>query len=209
MSAAIAQDRKHQNGSAVPPKGCTFSPTDWQAIAPFWYPVAFSHEVNDRPVAATLLDQRLVIWRTAAGLSAANDICLHRGVPLSMGHLKDDQIICKYHGFHYDASGQCSLIPANPQASIPSQLCLKTYPVKEAYGLVWTTLAGSANDEDALPFFPEWTDADYQQIVPDGISLECRCWQADGRLFRRGSFRLDSCRIFWRSQQPHCPPVRR
>ncbi|CAN5792979.1 molybdenum cofactor-independent xanthine hydroxylase subunit HpxD [soil metagenome] len=172
MSAAIAQDRKNQNGSAVYPKGCTFSPTDWTAIAPFWYPVAFSHEVKDQPVAATLLDQRLVIWRTVAGVSVANDICLHRGVPLSMGHLKDDQIICKYHGFHYDATGQCSLIPANPQASIPSQLCLKTYPVKEAYGLVWTTLAGSADDEDALPFFPEWTDADYQQIVPDSISLE-------------------------------------
>jgi vanillate O-demethylase monooxygenase subunit len=165
MVSMVAQGEK-------PPRGCTFSETDWQAIAPYWYPIAFSHEVTNQPVAAILLDQRLVIWRTDAGLSVANDICLHRGVPLSMGHLSDNQLICKYHGFHYNAAGQCSLIPANPQASIPSKLCLKTYPVKEAYGLVWTTLAGSANDAGALPDFPEWTEADYQPILPDSIDLE-------------------------------------
>ncbi|MGB3296680.1 MAG: aromatic ring-hydroxylating dioxygenase subunit alpha [Phormidesmis sp.] len=156
---------------AVYPKDCTFSEADWDAIAPFWYPIAYSHEVSSDPVAAKLLDQRLVIWRTAAGLSVANDICLHRGVPLSMGMVEQDQLICQYHGFHYGADGQCTLIPANPQASIPSKLCLKTYPVQEAYGLVWTTLMGEEN-ADALPIFPEWTDADYQQIKPDSISLE-------------------------------------
>jgi phenylpropionate dioxygenase-like ring-hydroxylating dioxygenase large terminal subunit len=167
MVSMIAQDKK-----ALRPRGCTFAEADWQAIAPFWYPIAFSHEVADQPVAATLLDQRLVIWRTEAGLSVANDICLHRGVPLSMGHLKNNQLICKYHGFHYAADGQCSLIPANPQASIPSKLCLKTYPVKEAYGLVWTTLTGSADEPDALPDFAEWTEADYQPILPDSIDVE-------------------------------------
>ncbi len=155
-----------------PPKGCTFLPADWEAIASFWYPVAFSHTIGDEPIAATLLDQRLVIWRTAAGLCIANDICLHRGVPLSMGMVENDQLICKYHGFHYNAAGQCTLIPANPSASAPSKLCLKTYPVKEAYGLVWTTLTGSANDPQALPELPEWTDADYQQILPDPIAVE-------------------------------------
>ncbi|PZO11408.1 MAG: Rieske (2Fe-2S) protein [Leptolyngbya foveolarum] len=154
------------------PGGCTFSEDDWRAIASFWYPIAYSHSVGTTPVGTTLLDQRLVIWRTATRLCVANDICLHRGVPLSMGEVKDEQLICKYHGFHYSTTGQCTLIPANPQASIPSQLCLKTYPVKEAYGLVWTTLTGSADDPDALPFFPEWTDSDYQQIQPDPIDLE-------------------------------------
>ncbi|MGB3768338.1 MAG: aromatic ring-hydroxylating dioxygenase subunit alpha [Phormidesmis sp.] len=154
------------------PSGCTFSESDWQAIAPFWYPIAYSHNINDSPVGTTLLDQRLVIWRTSTGLSVANDICLHRGVPLSMGEVQDEQLICKYHGFHYSPVGQCTLIPANPQANIPSQLCLKTYPVKEAYGLVWTTLTGNADDPDALPVFPEWLEPDYQPIKPDPIDLE-------------------------------------
>ncbi|MEM9949056.1 MAG: Rieske 2Fe-2S domain-containing protein [Cyanobacteria bacterium P01_D01_bin.36] len=153
------------------PRGCSFPESDWDVLAAFWYPIAYSHNIQAAPIATKLLDQRLVIWRTAAGISVANDICLHRGVPLSMGYLKSDQLICKYHGFHYDKTGQCTLIPANPQASIPQKLCLKTYPVKEAFGLVWTTLTGDVDDPDALPVFPEWVDADYQQIMPDAIAI--------------------------------------
>ncbi|MEL6160203.1 MAG: aromatic ring-hydroxylating dioxygenase subunit alpha [Cyanobacteria bacterium J06623_5] len=164
----------------VYPRNCTFSKQDWDAIAPFWYPIAFSRDVQSAPVATTLLDQRLVVWRTAAGLSVADDICLHRGVPLSMGHLENDQIVCKYHGFHYSAAGQCTKIPANPNAKIPAKLCLKTYPVREAYGLVWTTLTGKISNSSAnggpertdLPVYPEWETAEYQQILPDAVDLE-------------------------------------
>ncbi|MEB3232030.1 MAG: aromatic ring-hydroxylating dioxygenase subunit alpha [Leptolyngbyaceae bacterium] len=156
------------------PRNCTFSSADWDAIAPFWYPIAFSHDVTAAPVTATLLDQRLVIWRTRDGVSVANDICLHRGVPLSMGFVENDSLICKYHGFHYSTDGQCTLIPANPNASIPSKLCLTTYPVKEAYGLIWTTLRGQVSPDgaDDLPDFGEWDHSDYQQILPDSIDLE-------------------------------------
>ncbi|MBW4539972.1 MAG: aromatic ring-hydroxylating dioxygenase subunit alpha [Myxacorys chilensis ATA2-1-KO14] len=154
---------------ATYPRGCTFAPSDWDALAPFWYPIAFSREVNEQPIAATLLDQRLVIWRTSAGVSVANDLCLHRGVPLSMGHLSDDQLVCKYHGFHYAADGRCVLIPADPAASISAKLCLKTYPVKEAYGLIWTSLAGG---EPPLPEFHEWNDPHYQQILPSAVDLD-------------------------------------
>jgi hypothetical protein len=28
--------------TAVLPRGCTFTESDWRALAPFWYPVAFS-----------------------------------------------------------------------------------------------------------------------------------------------------------------------
>ena len=152
------------------PRDCTFSTGDWDAIAPFWFPVAFSHNVTDRPVAATLLDQRLVIWRTSQGVSVANDLCLHRGVPMSMGHINNDQLICKYHGFHYDAHGACTLIPANPQASIPARLCLKTYPVREAFGLIWTTLTGDGSDAN-MPHLPEWDSPDYQPILPGSIDI--------------------------------------
>ncbi|MEM6252944.1 MAG: aromatic ring-hydroxylating dioxygenase subunit alpha [Cyanobacteria bacterium P01_D01_bin.156] len=152
------------------PRGCTFANDDWDAIAPFWFPVAFSHEVNDQPVSTTLLDQRLVVWRTSQGVSVANDLCLHRGVPMSMGQVKGDQLICKYHGFHYDASGKCTLIPANPQASIPARLCLKAYPVREAYGLVWTTLTGDGSDSN-LPQLPEWDTPDYQPILPNSLDI--------------------------------------
>ena len=151
------------------PRGCTFAKSDWDVLSQFWYPIAFSHHVKDQPISATLLDQRLVIWRTTAGLSVANDICLHRGVPLSMGRVQSDQLVCKYHGFHYSSEGRCVLIPSQPDASIPPKLCLKTYPVKEAYGLIWTSLTGG--ELHSLPDFFEWEDADYQQILPNAVDL--------------------------------------
>ncbi|NJO80811.1 MAG: aromatic ring-hydroxylating dioxygenase subunit alpha [Cyanobacteria bacterium RM1_2_2] len=157
----------------VYPRGCTFAASDWDALAAFWYPIAFSREVTNQPISATLLDQRLVIWRTASGIFIANDICLHRGVPLSMGHVDGEHLICKYHGFHYSTDGRCVLVPADPNASIPAKLCLKTYPVKEAYGLIWTTLTGTGdrNGEDFLPDFHEWNNPNYQQILPEVTDL--------------------------------------
>ncbi len=53
---------------------------------------------------------------------------------------------------------------------LPSQMCLEMYPAIEAYGLVWTTLAGGT--QPVLPHFPEWDDLHYQQILPDSIFLK-------------------------------------
>ncbi len=90
----------------------TFCESDWTALAPYWYPVAFSHEVSEKPIAAQLLDERVVLYRLANGkVTAARDLCLHRGVPLSMGFLEEDTLVCAYHGFRYDGEGRCVCIP--------------------------------------------------------------------------------------------------
>jgi hypothetical protein len=43
--------------TAALPRDCTFTETDWRSLAPFWYPVAFSHEITNKPYAAHLLDE--------------------------------------------------------------------------------------------------------------------------------------------------------
>jgi vanillate O-demethylase monooxygenase subunit len=69
--------------------------------------------VAQKPIAAQLLDQRLVLYRLANGkVTAARDLCLHRGIPLSMGFLEGDRLVCAYHGFRYDGEGRCVCIPA-------------------------------------------------------------------------------------------------
>jgi phenylpropionate dioxygenase-like ring-hydroxylating dioxygenase large terminal subunit len=152
------------------PRGCTFLESDWRILANFWYPVAVSDKVVDTPVSVTLLDQKLVLYRTSQGVVAANDLCLHRGVPLSMGWVEGDDIICRYHGFRYDAKGKCIDIPAHPGAAIPPKLCLKTYPTQERYGLIWTCLSGEP--AAPLPELPEWDDDTYQNALPDPIDLK-------------------------------------
>jgi vanillate O-demethylase monooxygenase subunit len=157
--------------STALPRDCTFSESDWRALAPFWYPIAFSREVKDQPFAARLLDERLVIYRRPDGQPVvARDLCLHRGAPLSMGSIQNGVLVCKYHGFRYDANGYCVGIPAHPNAAIPPKLRLQTYPVREEYGLIWTRLVD--NGESPFPEMKEWNDPDYLTVLPDSVELK-------------------------------------
>ena len=184
------------NSAFVLPRNCTFSETDWKALAPFWYPIAFSHEVTDRPFAAKLLDERLVLFRLSDSSSVtARDLCLHRGVPLSLGRVENDELQCKYHGVGYDKSGQCKRIPAQPDAAIPARLKLTTYAVTERYGLVWVRLSVH------FPYFQEWNDPDYIQILPAWRgSRSCRK-SSSRRLSGCESFYVCSHRILWRGRK--------
>lgn len=153
------------------PRHCTFHESDWQALAPFWHPVAFSHEVTGKPFAARLLDERIVLFRLADGrVNAARDLCLHRGVPLSMGFIENDNLVCAYHGFRYDGDGRCVCIPAHPGAAIPPKLRLQSYPTEERYGLVWVRLIDDG--PRPLPDFGMWDHPDYLQVLPDSVSIQ-------------------------------------
>ena len=152
------------------PRECTFSESDWRALAPFWYAVAFSHEVTRKPYAARLLDERVVVYRLSDGsLAAAKDICFHRGAPLSLGHVEGDEIICKYHGLRYDASGRCTCIPAHPGGAISPRLHLHTFSVQEAFGLVWVRLVDDG--PRPLPVMEEWSDSSYLQVLPNSVAM--------------------------------------
>lgn len=152
------------------PRECTFTESDWRALAPFWYAVAFSHEVTSRPYAARLLDERVVVYRLSNGsLAAAKDICFHRGAPLSLGHVEGDEIICKYHGLRYDPTGRCTCIPAHPGGAISPRLRLHTFPVQEAFGLVWIRLVDDG--PRPLPVMEEWSDSTYLQVLPNSVTM--------------------------------------
>ena len=120
----------------VLPRGCTFSESDWHALASSWYPVAYSHEVEKKPYAATRLDERVVVYRLSDdALAVARDICYHRGVPLSIGYVENDDIVFKYHGLRYNREGRYVCIPAHPTGPISPRLRLDMYQVQERYGL--------------------------------------------------------------------------
>jgi phenylpropionate dioxygenase-like ring-hydroxylating dioxygenase large terminal subunit len=151
----------------APPRTSTFEDSEWRALSRFWHPVAFSASVRDKPVAARLLDERLVVFRTSAGITVARDLCLHRGARLSLGEMDGDQLVCGFHGFHYNRFGHCTRIPAHPGIAIPSKLCLQTFTCVERYGLVWVCLAGDA--AAPLPEWPEVEGGAYELIPMDPI----------------------------------------
>jgi phenylpropionate dioxygenase-like ring-hydroxylating dioxygenase large terminal subunit len=155
------------------PRNCTFDPQDWLKIAAHWYPVALTREVSYRPVAARLLDAPLVVYRAGEQVVIADDLCPHRGVPLSMGSGDADGLTCAYHGLRFGKDGRCNRIPSQPQTNIPARLNLHTYPAVERYGLVWTCLrpAAEAHDETGVPQMPHWDDPDFQQITCPSLDI--------------------------------------
>jgi phenylpropionate dioxygenase-like ring-hydroxylating dioxygenase large terminal subunit len=150
------------------PRTCTFDPDDWQKLAAHWYPVALTRDVSLRPLAAKLLDAPLVLYRSGEQVVVADDLCPHRGVPLSMGSGDGDGITCAYHGLRFGKDGRCNRIPAQPQTNIPARLHLRTYPAVERYGLVWTCLRPPSIEGAAMPDIPpmpHWDEPAFQQIT--------------------------------------------
>ncbi|WKL02569.1 Rieske 2Fe-2S domain-containing protein [Paenibacillus amylolyticus] len=130
--------------------------------------VAQATEVTDKPLAAQLLDVKLVLYRSNDQVVVAKDLCFHLRGPLSKGWVENGEIVCPYHGFRYNCEGKCTVVPAHPSSKISPKLKLIVYPAVERYGLIWTTLAGT---EEQIPSFPGWDDPDYINILPPNFDI--------------------------------------
>lgn len=75
-----------------------------------------------KPVAVTIDDTHLVLFRDGNGQAAAlADRCAHRGAPLSQGRVCDGALECPNHGWRYGADGRVVEIPALPNGSFPPE----------------------------------------------------------------------------------------
>lgn len=128
-----------------------------------WHVVARTADLSSGSVRAVrLLEQDLVLWRSATGVHVWRDLCLHRGTKLSGGRVENSCLICPYHGWQYDVSGQCVHIPAQPGQPPPAKARASAYPVAEKYGLVWVCLGEPRRE---IPEFSEWDDARFRKIL--------------------------------------------
>ena len=135
-----------------------------------WYVVGESASVTDSPFSATLLGRGFVLWRTADGsVSAAVDRCPHREALLSLGDLRDGDLVCPYHGWSFDGSGACTQIPASgPEGPIPSSAHLDLVAVRDQYGLIWLS-PGQPRGEP--PKIPEDVDPAFRRL-----NTTCETW---------------------------------
>ena len=128
-----------------------------------WHVVGRSAEITPGKLSpATIAGQDIVLWRGAKGINAWRDLCLHRGVPLSLGQLRDCRVHCAYHGWTYDEDGSCVHMPAHPSVKPPSKAKVQTYSVHEVGGLVWVCLDDNPPRFSALP---EFSDPSFRAVV--------------------------------------------
>jgi phenylpropionate dioxygenase-like ring-hydroxylating dioxygenase large terminal subunit len=115
---------------------------DSQAVINSWHPVARSVDVAVEPCLVTLLDRKVVLWRSASGsVVATPDRCPHREAPLSAGSVKDGCLSCAYHGWTFGDGGRCVDVPsAGDGVPPPPRAHLNVYECDERYGLVWVCL---------------------------------------------------------------------
>lgn len=134
----------------------------YQALHQFWHPVAYANEVDDKPQQVVLLDEKLVIARIDGKVTALADRCAHRGAALSNGMLVDNCFECPYHGWRYDAQGNCVKIPARNELVDVMKPKIPAYQVKESAGIIWVCLED--NPKFDVPAFPEFDDPNFRLI---------------------------------------------
>ncbi|MDA0239632.1 MAG: aromatic ring-hydroxylating dioxygenase subunit alpha [Proteobacteria bacterium] len=142
-----------------------------------WYAAAWSQEVGRRqPLARTVCNKSMVFWRKSDGsIAALEDACWHRLLPLSMGQLDGDDIVCHYHGLTFDGTGRCVRIPS--QDKLIKSACVRSYPVVDRYRFVWV-----------WPGDPDLADP---ALIPDMHWNDDPEWEGDGQtMFAKCDYRL-------------------
>jgi len=137
-----------------------------------WYVVAWDHEVRRELLARTILGENVVLFRTEDGCAAAlEDRCCHRHAPLSAGKLVGSTVQCGYHGFTYDRSGACVLVPSQP--SVPPGARVRSYPATERHGWIWLWMGDPASaDATLIPDLFWHTDPAWRRIG-DYFHVKC------------------------------------
>lgn len=134
---------------------------DYMALVDQWHVVTRSDQVPEgKPIAARLLGEKLVLWRSNGQINAWKDLCAHRGAPLSLGKVQGCELVCPYHGWRFNAEGRCVLVPAHPDQAPPSRSVVQRFKAIERYGFIWVSLG---TPEAEPPRLPQWDNAEYRK----------------------------------------------
>jgi phthalate 4,5-dioxygenase oxygenase subunit len=123
----------------------------------YWMPICLAEEVAEPdgdPVTATVLGERLVVFRDSSGeVGVLREGCPHRGASLAIGRNEEGGLRCIYHGWKFDTRGACVEMPSEPPGStFLTKLRSQGFPSREAGGIIWAYLGPA----DMKPVFPEY-----------------------------------------------------
>ncbi len=140
----------------------------------YWMPIAgsseFDNETTIKPV--RLLGEDLVLYRDKSGTFGLVDRqCPHRRADLSYGYVEECGLRCNYHGWRFNEDGACVEQPfeetAAPQLRFKDKIRIKSYPVRENAGMLWTYMGPLPAPE--LPNYEpfNWTNGFSQVVIAE------------------------------------------
>lgn len=137
-----------------------------------WYIAANDNEVGRKLLARRICNKPIVLYRKQnKQVAALADACWHRLLPLSMGQLHGDHVICAYHGLEFDDTGRCVYMPS--QDTINPSACVTSYPVVEKHRFIWVWPGDPALADPALVPDLHWHDD--PNWVSDGRMIHVKC----------------------------------
>lgn len=140
------------------------------SVAPlpdYWYVACRSRELRGRPIRRVLLGIPLVLFRSEGGAAGALlDRCPHRNVRLSQGQILPSGLLeCCYHGWQFDVTGACRLVPGLPGTGETRGRRAERYAALERDGFVWVC-PGTSVDPPREPYpLPLVSDPSYTTVV--------------------------------------------
>jgi 5,5'-dehydrodivanillate O-demethylase len=121
----------------------------------FWQPVYRGQDLAPgQALPVRIMGEDFTLYRGEGGEAHAVAFrCAHRGTQLSTGWVEEDCLRCLYHGWRYDATGQCVEQPGEDPA-FAQKVRIRGYPTEEYLGLVFVYFG--AGDVPPLRRFPDW-----------------------------------------------------
>ena len=113
-----------------------------ETLSPFpqgWYFVASRRDVTEaKLIRKTWMGESIVVWCDDDGrVCVAEAFCPHLGADLGPdagGRICAGRLVCPFHGYEFDATGQCV---ATPFAEPPRTAKLRVFATREVLGLVF------------------------------------------------------------------------
>ncbi|CAN1327402.1 Protochlorophyllide-dependent translocon component 52, chloroplastic, partial [Linum perenne] len=154
---------------------------DWYAQ---WYPVMAECDLDKRvPHGTKVMGIDVVVWwdKKQNAWKVFDDMCPHRLAPLSEGRIDPSgRLQCVYHGWCFDGSGSCKLIPQAP-VHTNKRACVAAYPTAVQHGIVWfwpnsDPQYKSIIEKKKPPFISELDDPSFTKVygfrdLPYGYEL--------------------------------------
>jgi 5,5'-dehydrodivanillate O-demethylase len=128
-----------------------------QLLRRYWWPVAGEAELAKKATKRVrLLGEDLTLYRDrSGGLGLIGARCSHRSAGLVFGIPEQDGLRCAYHGWKFNARGECVEQPfeqtMHPEGRFRETCGIAGYPVEALGGLVWAYLGPAP-----APLVPRW-----------------------------------------------------
>jgi nitrite reductase/ring-hydroxylating ferredoxin subunit len=136
----------------------------------YWHPVCLSANLKDILLAVRMLGEDLVAFRDGKGRPGLLGIrCPHRLASLEYGQVREDGLMCSYHGWRFDVKGRCIDQPLEPRDSdLKANLRHLCYPVQDWGGVVWTYMGPEKDNPPPLQKIDVLARTDGEVSVVDG-----------------------------------------